>query len=70
MLTINHLPNKWPHYKVSRYRLDSTHALSLIDAKVGSGPNFRARDTLRAPGVELIIVQRSNDPELSRLGGK
>jgi xylan 1,4-beta-xylosidase len=56
-LTISHLPNTLQHYQISRYRLDKTHALTLVDTVTGHGSTVRARASLPAPSVELIIVQ-------------
>jgi xylan 1,4-beta-xylosidase len=58
ILTINHLPIKLQHYQISRYRLDKSHELTLVDTVMGSGSTLRAKALLPAPSVELIVVKQ------------
>jgi len=57
-LTIEHLPAALQHYKISRYRLDATHSLTLLDSRTGDGAVVRAEATLGPPSVELVVVEK------------
>lgn len=59
-LTISHLPNVLRHYSVSRFRLDETHSLSLVDTTIGSGTVVRSSATLPPPSVELIVIRKAD----------
>jgi hypothetical protein len=56
-LIISHLPKTLQHYQISRYRLDATHAFTLVDTVVGTGGTVRTQASLPAPSLELIIVR-------------
>jgi xylan 1,4-beta-xylosidase len=57
-LTISHLPIKLQHYQISRYRLDKTHNLTLIDTQTGRGSTLHAKALLPPPSVELIVIKQ------------
>jgi hypothetical protein len=57
-LAIENLPPSLRHYQISRYRLDASYSLSLIDRQRGSGTRVRASATLGPPSIELIVVER------------
>jgi hypothetical protein len=45
---------------VSRYRIDATHDLTLIDKSVLHGTTVRLSAALPAPAIELIVVSRAH----------
>ena len=57
-LTVNHVPNG---AVVSRYRVDDTHNLSLIDQSVSRGSTVRLAASLPAPSVELVVISPRRD---------
>jgi hypothetical protein len=52
-LTVNHVPNG---AVVSRYRLDKTHNLTLVDQSVSRGSSVHLSASLPAPSVTLVVI--------------
>jgi hypothetical protein len=52
-LTVNHVPNG---AVVSRYRVDDTHSLTLVDQSVSRGSSVHLSASLPAPSVELVVI--------------
>jgi xylan 1,4-beta-xylosidase len=57
-LTVNHVPNG---AVVSRYRVDDTHSLTLIDQSVSRGSTVHLAASLPAPSVELVVISPRRD---------
>ncbi|WP_158615464.1 hypothetical protein [Acidipila sp. EB88] len=57
-LTIKNLPWGNGAYTVSRYRIDASHSLSLIDTVAGKGGSATVSAQLPPPSVELIVLRR------------
>jgi xylan 1,4-beta-xylosidase len=62
-LTVNHLPGGHGSVVVSRYRVDDSHNLTLVDQTVHDGPTVHLAAMLPAPAVELIVVTPRRDRE-------
>lgn len=45
---------------VSRYRVDGTHDLSLIDSSTTRSSEERLSADLPAPAVELVVIKRAH----------
>jgi hypothetical protein len=56
-LSIEHLPLALQHCRISRYRLDATHSLSLVDSQDGNGTTVNMSATLGPPSVELVVLE-------------
>ena len=55
-LTVGNLGGRGRSFRVSRYRLDDAHDLTLVDRSVERGGSVRLSATLTAPGVELVVI--------------
>jgi len=55
-LTVDKLPEGSGTVVVSRYRVDATHNLALIDRTLGQGPSIHLSAPLPAPAVELVVI--------------
>jgi xylan 1,4-beta-xylosidase len=61
-LTVTDLPGRGRPYLVSRYRVDETHDLTLVDRSVQRGGRVRLSATLPAPSVELVVIRPAHGP--------
>jgi hypothetical protein len=69
---VNGLRGRGRSYAVSRYRVDGSHDLTLVDRSIQRGRSVRLSATLPAPAVELVKIdprQRANHRG-SRLRGE
>lgn len=55
-LTVNHIAGAQDGLLVSRYRVDDTHALSLISQTVQHGGMVHVSSELPAPAIELVVI--------------
>jgi hypothetical protein len=55
-MTVNHLSGGHGGVVVSRYRVDATHNLTLVDQTLQRGPTVHLTATLPAPAVDLIVI--------------
>jgi hypothetical protein len=58
-LTVNGLHGNGHRYLVSRYRVDESHDLTLVDQTVQRGRRINLSATLPAPAVELVVIRRA-----------
>jgi hypothetical protein len=56
-LTVDGLAGRGRAYVVSRYRVDDSHDLTLVDQRVQRGGPVRLTATLPAPAVELVVIR-------------
>jgi hypothetical protein len=56
-LTVNHIRGGESGVVVSRYRVDDTHSLSLVDETVQRGSTVHVSSALPAPAVELVVIR-------------
>jgi hypothetical protein len=61
-LSVNGLPGNGRAYVVSRYRLDATHDLTLVDQTLQHGDAVHLAATLPAPAVELVVIRPLHGP--------
>ncbi|HEX4718649.1 MAG TPA: hypothetical protein VH300_08985 [Thermoleophilaceae bacterium] len=57
-LTVNGLHGNGRRYLVSRYRVDDSHNLTLVDQTFQRGRRINLSATLPAPAVELVVIRR------------
>jgi hypothetical protein len=57
-LTVNGLHGNGRRYLVSRYRVDDSHNLTLVDQTLQRGRRINLSATLPAPAVELVVIRR------------
>jgi xylan 1,4-beta-xylosidase len=55
-VTVNDLPWGAESFTVTRFRVDASHQLTLIDTQSGNGPQFTLSASLPPPSVELIVM--------------
>lgn len=55
-LSVDHIPGARHGVVVSRYRIDDTHSLSLIDRSEQHSSSVHLSATLPAPSVELVVI--------------
>lgn len=55
-LTVNHVPGGADGVVVSRYRVDDTHALTLVGRSVQHDSTVHVAAALPAPAVELVVI--------------
>jgi xylan 1,4-beta-xylosidase len=56
-LTIRNLPWGYRAYDVSRYRIDATHTLTLVDTMAGTPGALHLQGQAPAPSVDLIVLR-------------
>jgi hypothetical protein len=56
-LTVDHIRGGESGVVVSRYRVDDTHSLSLVDQTVQRGSTVHLSAALPAPAVELVVIR-------------
>jgi xylan 1,4-beta-xylosidase len=57
-LTVSGLPGNGQRDVVSRYRVDDSHDLTLVDQTEQRGRSVHLSATLPAPAVELVVIRR------------
>ena len=57
-LVVKNLPWGKSPFTVSRYRIDASHNLDLIDTTTGSAGSAHISATLPPPSVELVVIRR------------
>ena len=60
-LTVNHL-SRGHRVVVSRYRVDGSQDLTLVDQTTQDGPTVHLTATLPAPAVELVVITPEHSP--------
>lgn len=60
-LTVNHIPGGGSGVVVSRYLIDDSHNLTLVDQTTQHGPTVHLSAPLPAPAVELIVISPAHD---------
>lgn len=55
-LTVNHVPGGQGGVVVTRYRVDDSHSLTLVDQSVIHGSSVRLSAALAAPAIELVTI--------------
>ena len=60
-LSVDHVAGADRGVVVSRYRVDDTHGLTLIDRSVVHGSTVRLSAALPAPGIDLIVISPNRD---------
>lgn len=57
-LTVENLPWGEKEFTVKRYRLDGTHDWDLVETTEGRGGEWKNSETLAAPAVEMVVLER------------
>ncbi|MGC1128445.1 MAG: hypothetical protein WA875_02680 [Candidatus Acidiferrales bacterium] len=57
-LTVENLPWGEKEFTVKRYRLDGAHDWDLVETKEGRGGEWKNSETLAAPAVEMVVLER------------
>jgi len=60
-LTVNHVPGGGSGVVISRYLIDDSHDLTLVDQITQRGPTVHLSATLPAPAVELVVISPGHD---------
>jgi len=55
-LAVDHIPGGGSGVVVSRYLIDDSHNLTLVDQTIQHGPTVHLSAMLPAPAVELIVI--------------
>lgn len=55
-LTVNHIASGQRGVVVTRYRIDDSDSLTLVDRSSQRGPSVHVSATLPAPSVELVVI--------------